>query len=318
MRILIADDDFHTRELLRDLFRSESHEVLLAEDGEQAMLEAKKNPPDIIVLDVMMPGKDGYEVCRELRGNIHTRFIPILFLTGNKEMSKKITGLSLGADDYITKPFDMEELLARVSGILSRSKQALAANPLTHLPGGTLIEEETTKRILTGKPLAFAYVDIDNFKAYNDLYGYQKGDEVIRGTAAILIEAIQKLGNAQDFVGHIGGDDFVLMTDPQKANSLANHIAAQFDSKIPAYYNKEHQQLGYVETPDRHGSPRRFPLMTLSIAIATNQKKPIRHYAELVEIVTELKHYAKTMPSRKGSMTVVDRRTTEEKIRHST
>ncbi len=308
MRILIADDDEQLVELLERFFRSLGHDVILAKDGVEASAKARDVYPDLIVLDIEMPGKSGYEVCRDLRHNFSTRYIPILFLTGRSDMAAKIAGFTAGADDFLTKPFHPDELKVRAEGLLIRNKQILAANPLTKLPGGTLIEEEAMERIRAGRPLAFAYIDIDHFKAYNDMYGYRKGDDVIVRTATILLEAVRTKGNPEDFIGHIGGDDFVLITDPGRAWLMADFIAQEFDRFAASCYSDQHRGQGFIEALDRQGARHQFPLMSLSLAIVTNQARSIEHYGQLVEIVSELKKYAKTATRRPGSFVVIDRR----------
>ncbi|MBI4667638.1 MAG: response regulator [Elusimicrobia bacterium] len=327
MKILIADDEAGLRSLLADFLKSLSYEVLQAKDGAEAVGSALADLPDLIVLDVEMPVMSGFEACRILRGNIRTRYIPILFLTSKTEMPDKIKGLMLGADDYLAKPFHAEELKVRIESIVHRSKHQLSANPLTKLPGGPLIEEEAVRRIKDGQSLAFAYIDIDHFKAYNDVYGYKKGDEVISWLAKILIETVEGNGVSSsfvipakagiqtedlaplpDFIGHIGGDDFVLITYPQKAQALGETIAQRFDAEAAGFYGEKDKMKGFLETTDRQGALARFPLMSISIAIVTNERRPIEHYAQLVETAAELKHYAKSAQGRTKSLVVMDRR----------
>ncbi|MBI4370321.1 MAG: response regulator [Elusimicrobia bacterium] len=308
-KILVADDDVMHRELLVDILTRLGYLVVTAENGSQALSRTMEHHPDLAVLDVEMPQKNGYEVCRELRAHVRTRNTPILFLTGRAATEDKVSGLMSGGDDYLTKPFEPDELKARLEGLLRRSKQALSANPLTRLPGGPIIEEEAVRRLEQRLPLAFAYIDIDNFKAYNDVYGYQRGDVIIKDLANVLIETTESLGTSDDFLGHIGGDDFVLITAPARASFLTGHVAQEFDRLVPGYYSKEDYERGFIETLDRKGSPRQFPVMTLSIAVVSNQKGPIEHYGRLVEQAAELKSYAKQMVNRRGSIVVEERRT---------
>ena len=309
MKILIADDDANLRLLLSDFLGRQAYEVVTAKDGVEARQLSLEKSPDLIILDVDMPGMSGLEVCRILRKSIRTRYIPILFLTGKREIPDKIAGLSLGADDYLAKPFNAEELKIRIENLLRRSRHQLAANPLTKLPGGPLIEEEAARLIEAGLPLAFLYIDIDNFKAYNDVYGYKKGDEVIGGLARILIEVAELFSAKGDnFIGHIGGDDFALITQPPKASPLAEEIARRFDAGVGEFYGETDRTRGFLETLDRKGDPQRFPLMTLSIAVVTNDVRPIEHYGRLAELASELKHFAKSTPDRKKSLVVTERR----------
>jgi len=307
-KILLVDDDECVQSLIKRALASPSCQILSALNGVEAIPMAQSEKPDLIILDIFMPTMDGKETIKELRRDHKTQMIPIMMLTGSGELVDKIVGFELGADDYVTKPFEMEELRARVQSMCRRNNRDLSANPLTRLPGNSMIEEHVTRRIREKKPFAFFYIDIDNFKAYNDVYGYTKGDHVIQETAAILLDVLKNMGQPDDFLGHIGGDDFVLITRPESAESLAMAIKDEFDRQAPSYYSLEDRAKGYVSTQDRLGIERRFPLITLTIAIATTEKRNLCHYGKAVDIVSEIKRFLKTMPERKGSAYLIDRR----------
>jgi len=307
-KILIADDDEAVQTLVQRAFASSSVQVLSALNGVDAIRIAQEESPDLIILDVCMPCMDGKEVIKELRRNRQTQMIPVVMLTGSGLLADKIIGLELGADDYVTKPFDMDELRVRVKSVFRRNTRDLFANPLTRLPGNPAIEDAVAERVCTKKPFAFFYIDIDNFKAFNDAYGYAKGDKVIQDTASILLEMLKTMGRPDDLLGHIGGDDFVIVTQPQSAVSLAMAITSEFDRQAPSHYSVEDQAKGYITTKDRLGIERQFPLITLSIAIATTEKRDLSHYAKVVDIASEIKRHLKTLPERKGSIYLIDRR----------
>lgn len=197
----------------------------------------------------------GYDVCRQIKSDVFLRHIPVMLLTAQVGTSSKVSGLEQGADDYLTKPFEMDELIARIRTLLRRTRLGLEANPLTRLPGNITIEKEILSRIDNNAPFAALYIDLNSFKAYNDTYGFAKGDDVIRETARIILTQ----STASDgFVGHIGGDDFIVLTNPDGAEALCQKVIKVFDAKAPNFYSAEDQKRGYIETKDRRGKPPNF------------------------------------------------------------
>jgi len=305
-KVLVIDDDRFMVRVISDCLEKEGFAVNGAYDFTSAMDKIYSNAPDIILLDVVLPEMNGVEICRLLRNDTRTSHVPIIMLTSKVEVEDKVAGLDAGADDYITKPFDCLELIARVKSHLRRAKQEKSFNPLTELPGNILIEEEIKKRVNdVKKKFAVLYVDLDNFKAYNDAYGFLKGDEVIKFVAHILKKNIKELGNPDDFIGHIGGDDFIAITTPSKVDTICRSIINQFDSTIPLFYSKEDRRRGFIVTRDRTNQEIKYPFMTISIAIVSNEKRHINNHWQVAEIAAEMKKYAK---SKTGSVYVKDRR----------
>ena len=304
-KILIADDDPDILDVIRITLESEGYEVLEAHDGKEAVDMVKKSTPDLLITDFKMPKICGDEVCRILKQDILIQHMPIIMLTGKGEVIDKIEGINAGADDYIVKPFEPQELVARVKMVLRRTARDLDANPLTKLPGNVSIINELRMRITENELFAVCYVDLDKFKAFNDKYGFEKGDEVIKNTARILISSVQEKGTPQDFIGHIGGDDFVVVTAPDKVDALCKKIIADFTSMVPGLYNKEDLEKGYIIGKDRQKKTRKIPLLSISIGIVTNEKRKINHVGEVGELGAELKEYAKSLP---GSNYVKERR----------
>jgi diguanylate cyclase (GGDEF)-like protein len=214
-----------------------------------------------------------------------------------------VEGLTLGADDFISKPVDVRELLARIRMILKRSRQGLDANPLTRLPGNLSIESRIDGALKAEKPLAVLYIDLNQFKAYNDVYGYEEGDRVIKALARVLVEPVRS-GQA-DFVGHIGGDDFIVLTTPERMESVAQSICDRFDAIVPSFYSEEDKARGFIRTKDRQGAVRDFPFISVSIGICHNQERKLQGFAQVAHLGAELKKAAK---SKGGSAYVVDRR----------
>jgi len=304
-KILIVDDDPDILDVLKITLEAEGYEVIEGHDGQEALNIIKKTTPDLLITDFKMPKLCGDEVCRILKEDILVQHMPIIMLTGKGEISDKIYGINAGADDYMVKPFEPKELVARVRMVLRRTARDLDANPLTRLPGNVSILNEIQKRIDTGKPFSVCYIDLDKFKVFNDKYGFEKGDEVIKNTARILINSVQEKGTPQDFIGHVGGYDFVVITDPDKNDGLCKNIIGQFDSMAPELYNKNDREKGYIVGKDRRGKTKKIPLMSISIGVVSNEKRKIAHVAEVGEIGAELKKYAKGL---KGSNYVTERR----------
>jgi len=304
-KILVVDDDPDIRDVLRITLEAEGYEVFEAGDGGEVLPAVKKFSPQLILLDFVMPKMSGPEVSLLLKKDILLRHIPIIMLTGKGELNDKVRGINAGVDDYLVKPFEPKELVARVRMIMRRTKSALDANPLTKLPGNTSIANEISIRIEQKQSFAVCYVDLDQFKALNDKYGFSRGDDVISQTAKILIQAVETTGNPDDFIGHEGGDDFVVMTTPQKADSLCRAIISAFDHIAPSFYNEEDRKAGFIVGKDRRGKVQKIPLITVSIGVVTTENRNISHVAEVGEIGAELKKYAKSL---QGSNYVKERR----------
>lgn len=315
IKVLIADDESEIQNVLKRFLIRHGFEPIVASNGTETLSEAKVQHPDIILLDINMPQMDGFRVCQKLRQEPNTRLVPILMLTARATVEDKVSGLTSGADDYLTKPFDLAELKARIEAQLRRNWKMVSANPLTQLPGSPTIQEEVEYRVQSVQKFGVAYIDIDNFKAYNDVYGYHQGDEVIKWTSKMIGEVMNREnhhsnGNrAHHFLGHIGGDDFILISDSQSIKSLCDSVANEFDQGRKSWYNWWHNLRGYIETKDRQGALHKFPLMTLSIAVSTNDRREISHYGQVAQITSELKKFIKGRAEKEKSMVVFDRRT---------
>jgi diguanylate cyclase (GGDEF)-like protein len=302
--VLVADDDEDIVRFVEVNLRLEGFEVAIAVDGKEALDHARDMIPDLVLLDIMMPEMDGFEVCQNLRSSTRTKHIPIIMLTAKSLSADKVVGLTSGADDYIIKPFDPIELVARVKSALRRVREMRSVNPLTQLPGNVQVQEEVAKRVATGAPFALMYIDLDNFKAFNDHYGFLRGDEAIKTLAQSVEEGLR--GNGGGFVGHVGGDDFVALVEPDVSEQVAKSIISIWDGKISGLYDPDDLTRGYIEVADRRNQVHRFPVTSVSIGIASNDRKPIRSHWEASEIATEMKQFAKREA---GSSYAMDRRT---------
>jgi diguanylate cyclase (GGDEF)-like protein len=221
--------------------------------------------------------------------------MPIIMLTSQDNQEDKLIGLELGADDYITKPFDKRELLSRVRNTLRRIDRNRGANPLTGLPGNLEIQAEINSLLEKELDFAAIYADLDNFKAFNDVYGFAKGDLAIKMTADIITDEIRDYGGEEDFIGHIGGDDFLIITEPRNAKQICSGIIEQFDRRIKELYSKEDIKAGYISTVNRKGGHIEYPIMSISLAVVTNGKGSFQDHLTLAESAAELKQLAKTL-----------------------
>jgi PAS domain S-box-containing protein len=306
-KVLVVDDDPGIRMICREVLENAGYVVREAGDGEAALSEAKHFRPDLLLLDVMMPDLDGFQTAKRFRADRSGQLTPVIFVSAKGQTADKVRAFKLGAEDYLVKPFDAAELVARVEKALSRRDRELGASPTTRLPGAGSIETEIERRLADGGDFAFCYLDLDNLKAFNDYYGIAKADGIIRQTADLVREVIGRDGGAGDFIGHIAGDDFVFITTPGRADRVCRRICETFDRLVPLYYNKSDRERGYIETSDRYGQLRRFPVMSVSVASLTSSPlRRFRAYAELAAAAADAKKLAKSI---EGSSYVRDGQT---------
>jgi diguanylate cyclase (GGDEF)-like protein len=302
-RILVVEDSPTVARLVATKLEAAGYQTLVAPDGKAALESAQQNCPDLILCDVVMPGLDGYELTRRLRDDPRTTSVSIIMLTG---LGNVMEGLESGADDYIIKPFNDLELLARIKSVLRRTRQMRAVSPLTALPGNVRIEEEIERRISIGLDFAVMYADIDNFKPYNDYYGFARGDDVLMMTAKLIQDVVLSVGGPLSFVGHIGGDDFIAVVDPEHSQKIAEDIIARFDATAMKLYDPADAARGYIEIENRMGGLQQFPPLSISLGIATTSTRKFTHFAEAVAVASELKSFSK---KKDGSTWAIDRRT---------
>lgn len=302
-RILIIDDSDFFAKVTSKILEEAGYLTLHAPSGAAGLQMVRAEKPDLVLLDVVMPDIDGFEVCRILRESESNNLMPIIMLTSKDDQEDKLIGLELGADDYITKPFNNRELISRVRNTLRRIDRNRGANPLTGLQGNLEIQAELSSRIEKNLPIAVIYSDLDNFKAYNDVYGFAKGDIAIKMTADILIDSVRFYGNSDDFLGHIGGDDFILITRPNNAEVICKAVVEQFDYRIRHLYSEKDLENQYICTSNRLGEHTTYPIMTISLALITNEAWHFRNYLEVAEMAALLKKKVKEL---QGSNFVAD------------
>lgn len=305
INILILTLDEELKSYLSTLLSGEGHQVFLTNDinTENFFKELTEKKINLLILD--FDNINVLEICKKVRSNFTIRHIPILVLTNQDETMPKIKSIYAGADDYANKPINAAELLTRIKANIWRANRDLDANPLTKLPGNVTILKEIEKKIKNNDRFCISYADLGKFKEYNDYYGFELGDKVIQHTAALISKVLLELGKSDDFLGHIGGDDFIYITDHESAKMISEKIIELFDKTIVSFYKQEDLAKGFIVVKNRMGQITAVPVMTIAIGIVTNKTRSFHHVGEIVQIATELKTYAKTFPK---SIYILDRR----------
>ena len=284
-RLLVVEDDLDIGNMLKIYFSGLEFDVDVAVRGSDALEKTKQVLPHLIVLDIMLPDIDGYEVCRTLRTSTRTSHIPVIFLTQKDERSDKLQGLELGADDYITKPFDIEELKLRVQGAIRRSERESLTDPRSGLPAGRLIEEQLRK-IIREKDWALIDIRINHFDAFRDVYGFVAGDDVLRFCAMMIGEVVDETGTSSDFIGHAGGDNFIIITTENAAPSIKQRLKERFAEEVQTHYNFIDRQQGYMVAQTGNG-PENVPFMTLAVGVVVPSEYGFSDIREITEMGAE-------------------------------
>jgi PleD family two-component response regulator len=307
--VLVVDDDDQMLRLVKRVLERAGFECVPIGDGEVAHEAAVDWRPDIILLDLMLGSTTGDQILAEIRKDFRTRLIPVVFLTVRSSLKDKVEHLLAGADDYVTKPFIPEELVARLRAVISRSTNTRDLNPLTGMSGNSDILREINQRLKSNERFAVLYPDIDTFKSYNDHYGFLRGDDVIRTLGTIILEILEEHYSPHHFGGHVGGDDFVILTEPSMAEVIAAEITKRFDISVPDLYDPGDRERGWIEYEDRTGAMLKTGLLSVSIGIVLAEPGSYESAAALASRAAEVKGVAKRMP---GSRWVVDRRRAPE------
>ena len=294
--ILVVDDEPNSRGLIQYLLDAAGYRVRAVDGARAAAEDIDRAIPDLVIVDYEMPEIDGVELVRAIRSDPRLAAVSIVMVTARALTQDKLAGLAAGADDYITKPYEPTELLARVQTVLRRARELRAQSPLTGLPGNVRIEEEIERRISAGDDFALLYGDLDHFKAYNDQYGFGAGDRALRTTAWLIQQVATDVGGPETFIGHVGGDDFVVIADAASGPDIAQAIVARFDAEAPGLYSGDDAARGFIEVLDRAGQLTRFPLMTISIGLSTSRSGPYLSAGEAMGCASRLKSAAKHVP----------------------
>lgn len=292
----------------------EAHESLLeaagfalcgAPDSKAALERIHNDPPGILVLPYAGDGIEAHPLLLSLRSdNLYGR-MPIVLTLTEADLSRGVDWEALPCDDYLVTPAQEGELLSRLRLAAARVQREMDANPLTGLPGNITIMREAERRLASGEPFAVAYLDLDHFKPFNDRYGFIRGDEVLRMTARIMLNAIRSLRSPNTYVGHVGGDDFIFITPVELVEQACKRVLADFDHIILNFYDEEDRIAGAISSEDRQGRPRRFPIMSCSIAVVDAGQSAVDHIGDISARAAEVKRFAKGLP---GSNYIIDRR----------
>jgi DNA-binding response OmpR family regulator len=289
-RLLIVEDDTDISNMLRIYFSGQQYEVDIAPRGGDALEKTRQNLPNLIILDIMLPDIDGFEVCRNLRTNTRTSHVPIIFLTQKDERSDKLQGLELGADDYITKPFDIDELKLRVQRAITRAEQQSLTDPRSGLPSGRLIEEQL-RRIIRQKDWALMDVRINYYEAFKEVYGFVAADDVLRFMAMLLGEVLDEVGSPDDFIGHAGGDNFIIICSEQASPAIRQNLKTRFAEEVLSHYSFMDRDQGHIVTVSERGQPTQTPLMTLSVGLVSPSRNQFSDIREITELAAEARRY---------------------------
>ena len=270
-KILIIEDDADTSDMLREYFNSRGYEVLTAAWGGDALELCRRIPPDVIILDIRLPDINGYDIYQELRSNLQTSRTPIIFLTQQSGREDVITGLKLGAVDYITKPFDLEELGLRVRNVLQQTSYQSLVSPITDLPTDRLLEEQL-KPLLKRAKWAVLYIGINDLTLFSKVYGFKTVDDALRAIALVLDTVVKELGTISDFAGHLGEGNFIVITAPDRVQSIKEEVLARLGRESNDSYRFEDERLAFVKPNDTNGVDRQTPLISISVGVVTNER----------------------------------------------
>jgi DNA-binding response OmpR family regulator len=289
-RLLIVEDDQDISNMLRIYFTGQGYEVDTALRGSIALEKTRQDMPHLIVLDIMLPDIDGFEVCRVLRTNTRTSHVPIIFLTQKDERSDKLQGFELGADDYITKPFDIEELKLRVQRAITRAEQQSLTDPRSGLPAGRLIEDQL-RQIIRRQNWSLMDIRVNNYEPFKEVYGFVAADDLLRFTAMLLNEIVDEFGTSNDFIGHAGGDNFVIVTGEEAVIPIQQQLKMRFKDEVLTNYNFMDRERGFIITTDPSGTTSEIPLMTLSIGTVSPSQYQFSDIREITELAAEARRH---------------------------
>lgn len=305
-KILVISSDKNLREVLNFCFDGWGYEVYLDDSTDPDITHIKKISPDVIIVDVHSASRAHLEICRVLKDDFATAFIPVITLINKRQLRTQLLNLKQGVDDYLIKPPDPLDLRVRVEMAARRSQYSFYASPLTGLPGGKIIEEVLTEKVKKDASFSFGYLDIDSFKYFNDVYGYLKGDRAIMQTAYLLYTTIKKYGNNKDFIGHIGGDDFIFISSADRYKEICHNFILMFDKVTPFLYSQEDRQRGFILARDRTHKMKRVSLMSVSLAVVNREtSSELSSNVQINERLAEIKQYLKNIT---GSKFMEDRR----------
>ena len=302
--IYVIDDDDTSIPIFKELFKEDREFKFIGIKTEQIDV-ALKDIPFLIIINEDSLDRNIIELCRQIRTDEDNQITPIIVVSSNTERKHKLEVLKESVEYYIKKPVDTEYLYYTIKNIDRLLKTNRRISPLTGLPGNVQIHAELKKRIAKKEEFSVLYIDLDNFKAYNDVYGFLKGDEIIEYTAQVILRCIHGRYLENAFVGHIGGDDFIAIVPTLNVDEICQTIIANFDHDVIKYFTEDDIDRGYIEVANRKGIMEQFPLTSISIGAVVAEKGRFSNILEIGEVGAQIKHTAKTIM---GSSYVIDRR----------
>jgi len=303
--VLVADSDTKAREPLDQTLREAGFSVRVATSAADALKTFYAQPPYCMIVRYEMTSDEGQNLLTELKSDNVYGHLPAIVTVSPEELAKGVNWLSVPADDFVTLPVSKDDLAARIQLCWSRALRDVNANPLTGLPGNLIISREAERRMAKREDFAFAYLDLDGFKSFNDRYGFSRGDEILRMTARVLVNTVRAVDGRNTCVGHIGGDDFIFITSSPMIAKACERIIASFDSIVPDFYDDEDRKNRGILAKDRQGNPQWYTMISCTIGVIDTSQSNVQHIADLFGRVSEVKNFAK---QKKGSIFVIDRR----------
>lgn len=300
--VYIIDDDETSIAVFRELFREDEEYKFISVKTEDIDI-ALKNIPSLIVINEDAIDRDAVELCKQIRTDEDNKITPVIVVSSNGSRDHRMRLLNEAIEYFIKKPVDEGYLYYTVKNLTRLLTINRRISPLTGLPGNVQIHAEMKKKLLNNEEFSVLYVDLDNFKAYNDVYGFLKGDEIIQFTANVLMEAVHGYGTG--FVGHIGGDDFISIVPYKNVEGLCREIIARFEAGVPRFFTDEDKEKGYIEVLNRKGVIEKFPLTSVSIAVVVADHNRFGNILEIGDVAAQVKHVAKSVI---GSSYIIDRR----------
>ena len=305
-RILFICNESELNEVICFCLQGWDYQVIVLRNNNPKIKQVKQKEPGLIIIDLSVQHiKSRLALCKALKDDFTTKAVPLIALIDKRQLRKYLLTLKHGIDDYLFKPPDPVDLRIRVEMAIRRTQYSFYTNSLTNLGGGRIIEEILQQKLADNEQFSLAHIDIDNFKSFNDKYGYLKGDKVITQTAYILCQIVKQYGTRNDFVGHIGGDDFVFITKPDREKVIAQKFINQFNRLIPLHYSEADRKSRFIEVEDRSGIMRNIGIMTVTVAIVNNKARDFKSIVQINEVISSLKSYLKSQP---GSKFMVERR----------
>lgn len=278
------------------VLKGRGYKAVAVESFRGILEEAYLEPPDLLLIDETSLKGEHREIITWLEAGKSRAPIPIIMIVAQGRMEEVERMRRPLVEDYLIKPFSQEELLLKVELCFRRGERQRERNPLTFLPGNLAIIEEIQRRLDADELFALGHLDLDDFKPYNDCYGFSRGDELLRMTARVVSNTVYEMAKEEGFVGHVGGDDFIFLCPPHLLDEICQQVIYRFDLILPTFYDEEDRARGFISSTDRRGNENRFPLITISIGVATNESRRFTHYGEMIEVANDLKNYAKRWP----------------------